>query len=292
MLFGNDIDILSIVYGPAKPATWQKFNENYTSLAEENGLWQAVINLSNYILVDSATSEHGPMGKIVERSKHGKHRKITIDAAKTDAEFGEHDVDTAIHSLFTKNNPEHIYESMCNPPGGDWSGISIYNSGEKTEYRWTSLPRVSETKAKRPDHVLQIHIDNQVVFLSIESKNTAASLEKEIGKRLKSYIELLFKNRPTAVRKSNSAWSLYENKKFTMKNHKIFSGGAFCYKNDQQMTDAMKSGKLDFIMAFQFERNQNPSILHICCGKQCQFLVEIIIGCVKSFEGGIEVKVH
>jgi hypothetical protein len=149
MLFGNEIDILSIVYGPAKLVTWKKFDDDYSVLADENGLWQAVIHLSDYILADSYTSKKGPMGKIVGRDLQRKQQKIMIDAASANVVFGEHDVDTAIHSLFTKNSPVSIFESMCNPPGGDWSGISSFDQKENTEYRWTisskSFRRKSQT---------------------------------------------------------------------------------------------------------------------------------------------------
>ena len=292
MLFGNDIDILSIVYGPAKSLTWKKFNENYHDLAEENGLWQAVINLSNYILIDSVTSEYGPIGKKDELNTKSKQKKVIMDAANYDVIFTEHDVDTAIHSLFTKNKPNNIFESMCNPPGGDWSGISIYQNDENTEYRWTSLPRVSEIKAKRPDHVFQIFMNDMIAFLSIESKNKAMNLESEIGKRLKSYIDLLFKNRPTAIRKNNHQWSLYEKNNFAINNFKVFSGGAFCHENNQQITDKMKSGGLDFIMAFQFQKPPNQTVLHICCNKQCQFLIEVIRNLSSNFGNGLEIKVY
>ena len=64
MLFGNDIDILTVVFGPAVKQTWKTLKENSTKLAKENGLWEAIINLSNYILADSATSKEGVIVKI------------------------------------------------------------------------------------------------------------------------------------------------------------------------------------------------------------------------------------
>jgi hypothetical protein len=292
MLFGNEIDILSVVYGPAKPSTWKKFDDDYTNLAEENGLWQAVIHLSNYILADSSTSKKGPMGKIVERDLHRKHKRIEIDAANTNVAFGEHDVDTAIHSLFTKNNPKDIFESMCNPPGGDWSGISFFDQGEKTEYRWTSLPRVSEAKAKRPDHVIQMDVGNELIFLSIESKNNSSNLEDKIGSRLKSYISLLFKSQPMAFRKDNVNWTLFEDTKFSIGKFKVFSGGAFCYKNEEEIKRALETKELDFILSFQFANNPNPAILHVYCGKQCGFLANIIRSRCCEFGRGIEVKIY
>jgi len=292
MLFGNDIDILSIIYGPAKPVTWKKFNENYISLAEENGLWQSIINLSNYILTDSTTSQKGAMGKVVDRDLQIKHKQILINAAKIDVTFGEHDVDTSIHSLFTKNNPKNIFEAMCNPPGGDWSGISYFDYDNGAEYRWTSLPRVSSNKAKRPDHVIQLNEKKEIVFLSIESKNIGTNLENNIGNRLKSYVNYLFKNKPTAFREKNEAWILFEGKNIPIKKFIVFSGGAFCYRNDDEIKDILKTKKLDFIMAFQFEKITKKSILHIYCGKQCDFIVGIICRLCENFSGGIEIKIH
>jgi len=292
MLFGNDIDILSIVYGPAHKNTWNRFNNDYVSLSNDNGLWQAVINLSNYILVDSVTSEFGPMGKTIQSNINKINKKIILNAANSYVEFGEHDVDTAIHSLFTKNNPLNIYEAMCNPPGGDWSGITIFLKDTNAEYRWTSLPRVSEAKAKRPDHVIQIGIDNKTVFLSIESKNLAVNLDDNIGIRLKSYINLLLKSQPTAFRENDGSWAIYQKNKFSLKTPTIYSGGAFCYKNIDQMSKAMKDGKLDFVIAFEFKCYPECSILHTLCSKQCQFISDIIISRSKEFGGGLEVKVY
>jgi hypothetical protein len=292
MLFGNDIDILSIVYGPAKSTTWEKFNEDYISLAEENGLWQAIINLSNYIFVDSTTSRKGAMGRIVDRNLQRNNKQVLINAANGSIAFGEHDVDTSIHSLFTKNNPENIFEAMCNPPGGDWSGISFSDYNYDTEYRWTSLPRVSANKAKRPDHVVQLNINGTVIFLSIESKNTGMALENNIGNRLKSYINYLFKNKPTAFKKKNETWTSFSGKNLSMKNYIVYSGGAFCYKNDDEIKNILKIKKLDFIMAFQFENIPNRSILHIYCGKQCGFLTDVLGRLCKKFSGNIEIKIH
>ncbi|MEI6049016.1 MAG: hypothetical protein WCS03_08980 [Bacteroidota bacterium] len=157
MLFGNDIDILTIVFGPVVKKTWKTFKENHAKLASDNGLWQAVLNLSNYVLADSSTSEYGIITHIIDRNIVRKNIKVVFDAAKPNSVFSEHDVDTTIHTLFSRQLSVNIFESMCNPPGGDWSGISYWDFSNKTEYRWTSLPRVSATKAKRPDHIIQIN---------------------------------------------------------------------------------------------------------------------------------------
>lgn len=171
MLFGNDIDILTIVFGPAVKQTWKTLKENSTKLANENGLWQAVLNLSNFVFADSTTSADGIIAGIVNRNLERKTVKVIFNAAKPNGSFGEHDVDTAIHTLFSRQMNSNIFESMCNPPGGDWSGISYWDFSDKTEYRWTSLPRVSAIKAKRPDHIIQIHSKKEEIFLVIESKH-------------------------------------------------------------------------------------------------------------------------
>ena len=292
MLFGNDINILSIVYGPAHKNTWNRFKDDYVSLANDNGLWQAVINLSNYIIADSVTSEFGPLGNNIQSNINKISKKIILNAAKSNVEYGEHDIDTAIHLLFTKSNPQNIYEAMCNPPGGDWSGITIILTEKMTEYRWTSLPRVSESKAKRPDHVIQIDTGSKTVFLSIESKNLAKNLDDDIGVRLKNYIKLLFKNKPTAFRKNYGKWAIYNENKFTLKNYDIYTGGAFCFKNNEQMVQALEDGKLDFILAFEFKKNTEPSILHVLFGKQCKFISNVIENCCRVFGNGLEVKIH
>lgn len=139
MLFGNDIDILTIVFGPAGKQTWKTFNENPTKLVTSNGLWQAILNLSNYVLADSATSEYGVLTNVINRNLERKNVKVIFNSAKPSGNYGEHDVDTAIHTLFSRQISSNIFESMCNPPGGDWSGISYFDFSDKTEYRWTSL---------------------------------------------------------------------------------------------------------------------------------------------------------
>lgn len=55
MMLGNDATILAVVSGPAKPATWKSFKESPEKLAVDNGLWQSIINLCDFVLVDSST---------------------------------------------------------------------------------------------------------------------------------------------------------------------------------------------------------------------------------------------
>ncbi|MBK9213450.1 MAG: hypothetical protein IPO14_11005 [Saprospiraceae bacterium] len=292
MLFGNDIDILTIVFGPAGKQTWKSFNENPAKLVTGNGLWQAVLNLSNYVLVDSATSEFGVLTSIVNRDLERKNVKVVFNSAKPSGNFGEHDVDTAIHTLFSRQLSLNIFESMCNPPGGDWSGISYFDFSDKTEYRWTSLPRVSATKAKRPDHIIQIHTKKEEVFLVIESKNNAKDLDENIGERLTEYVNVLLKIPPTAHKPNKQDWQSFTGKKSPLNNAVTYSGGSFVYRSSDEMKTKMQEGKLDFVFAFEFKKDGIETIGHLLLSDKSQFLNRIFTDIVSQFNGSFKIKIY
>lgn len=292
MLFGNDIDILTIVFGPAGKQTWKTFKDNTPKLALDNGLWQAVFNLSNYVLADSATSEFGVLTRIIDRDLQRKSVKVILNAAKPSGIYGEHDVDTAIHTLFSRQLSLNIFESMCNPPGGDWSGISYFNFSGKTEYRWTSLPRVSATKAKRPDHIIQIHTKKKEIFLVIESKNNARDLDQNIGVRLTKYVNVLFKIPPTAYKSSKQDWQSFTGKKSPLNNAITYSGGSFVYKNIDEMEKEMQEGKLDFVLAFEFKKDGTETIGHLLLSDKSKFLNRIFADIVSQFNGSFKIKIY
>jgi hypothetical protein len=301
MLFGNDIDILSIVYGPAKKITWKKFKEDYTQLANENGLWESILNLSNYCLADSATSEDGALCQIIERNLTRTHTKISMKSANTAPVFSEHDIDTAIHSIFSRKKQERIFESLCNPPGGDWSGISYYDYDITTEFRWTSLPRVSAIQAKRPDHIIQINRDgadkHEIYFLVIESKNYESDLEENIGGRLCNYAEALLSIPPTAYRRENSdkndmEWSLYEEKESPLRQIATLSGAAYCYRNDAELQDSFEEGGVDFVLVFEFKPLGEVSTLHIKTAEKSRFIIDLLTAFYGQGNTMIKIKIH
>lgn len=299
MLFGNDIDILSIVYGPAKKVTWKKFKEDYIKLANENGLWESIFNLSNYCLTDSVTSEYGALCQIIERDITRTHTKIVMKVANTVPVFGEHDIDTAIHSIFSRKKQEQIFESLCNPPGGDWSGISYYDYDTATEFRWTSLPRVSAIQAKRPDHIIQINRNSankrEIYFLVIESKNYESDLEQNIGERLCNYVKTLFSILPTAYLKENenhADWSLYEEKESPLHQFLTLSGAAYCYQNDTELQNSFDKGGVDFVLSFDFKPHGETSTLHIKTAEKSLFLIDLITAFCGQWNFGIKIKIH
>jgi hypothetical protein len=295
MLFGNDIDILTIVYGPAKEGTWRLFKDNPMKLPQINGLWETVFNLSNYILADSETSTLGALTYLVERKLERKNEKVVFDAATPTGQYSEHDVDTAIHSLFLEGqyySDYNIFEGMCNPPGGDWSGVSVLDYDTLDEYRWTSLPRVSAIGGKRPDHVIQIIKDKKVYFLVIESKGKANDLEEDIGINLSQYIIDLFSNPPTAFKEVDE-WKLYEGT-VPIKPFSTISGGAFIFKNKEELTQSMEHGQLDFVMAFEFKDLDTPSVLHLKTSSKFKFLNDLLLEIIadSGFEMRLEIKIY
>ena len=61
-----------------------------------------------------------------EFSKQTPKQVIYETLEPSPLKIGENDVDTILHTIFTqlKSSEIKIFEGMCNPPGGDWSGIS------------------------------------------------------------------------------------------------------------------------------------------------------------------------
>lgn len=293
MIFGNDIQILSIVYGPAFDKTWKIFKEDPLKLPQINGLWEAIMNLSNLIFADSATSKFGPLYHVAQRTVEKITTKVLFPAAKKiPIGFAEHDVDSAIYLLFSRMLGSGIYISMCNPPGGDWSGISVLDFLKEDEYRWTSLPRVSAVRGKRPDHVIQLHIDKRDVFLSIESKNNPSDLENQVGKRLCRYLDVLFHSQPIAYKAKGDRWKLHTSKKPPLKTYEVISAGAFCFRNSTELSDSIARTNCDIAMGFEFKSENEVSILHLKTSQKCEFFRDVMAKIVGQFNSGIKIQVH
>lgn len=271
MVLGNDTDILAIVYGPAKDSTWKAFKKSTTQIATNNGLWQSILKICDYVLIDSVTCEEKIFFKTntkrLENSESVKfaHQKPII-------EYSEHDTDTAIHQIFTHKERMGVFECLCNPPGGDWSGISYFSNGTN-EHRWTSLPRVSLIGGKRPDHIIQIMSEQENIFLSIESKRIGKDLEKSIGTKLKNYIEDLFKSQPTAQKTGKTNWQFFDNEPLQIKNFSILSIGAFIFQNEAELYTHLERGELDAIFAFEFG---HETILHILTNAYSKIILDVL----------------
>lgn len=296
MLFGLDVDVLSIISGPAKKSLWDILRRNPDSASRQNGLIEAVYNLSEAILVDSATSIE-PFFILHSIKQPSNKESVDFSSAKYPTEYSEQDVDTAIHTLFTYSNDPNIFEALCNPPGGDWSGISVLNFVLKEELRWTSLPRVSDVEGKRPDHVIEFNFENCVYLLVIESKDTANRLEAEIGPRMQRYIERLLPIPPIAHRNDGENWNLIDiDNPPTVPQVQYITCGSFCWKNLQEMRQAVQRGMIDLALAWEFhgQGTLQPTILHIVIGPTftAGFLLNILMELIKGFRGKLVIKIH
>ena len=199
MLLGDEVEIITIIYGPLTDTSFKNLTHSPTSL-QSNGLWQAVFDGSNALIIDSLTTADSTNISFLKNHWQGKPNK---EVAVNDLGsmpytnpypliFSENDVDSLIHNFFKKYQENDVcYEVMCNPPGGDWSGMSYFDAIKNTELRWLTLPRIGNRENKRPDHIIQIHDDTNSFLLSIESKEIPNTIEDNIGNRLNWYVEAL-----------------------------------------------------------------------------------------------------
>ncbi len=214
MLVGDDCDLMTFVYGPAPRSHWLGLSRNPVALATSNGLWEAVLGVSDAVLVDSATTPDGAERAFLKDHWAAVLREeiAPLNVTPHVRSLGEQDVDTALHVAFESLGADVVFEGMCNPPGGDWSGISFRWDSTEPEHRWLTLPRVSADGAKRPDHVFALFgHQGQTVCLCIESKELSRSLDADIGPRLNRYTEALFEGSPSIHRDEKGApWTIYD----------------------------------------------------------------------------------
>ena len=214
MLASTNIEVMTYIYGPVVERNFIALIANPECLAASNGFWRAILSLSNYIALDvpvltrpaintydaevlldtSALKEH-----YIEQQPD-ENGLAQIAFSSIPQSFHEDDVDAGIHFLFAHLLREVCFEGMCNPPGGDWSGLSVICDNH--EVRWLSLPRVSEeVDGKRPDHVLELFgVFDRPVLLSIESKERSFDLEENVGDGLVNYIQNLMNYVPNVER--------------------------------------------------------------------------------------------
>ena len=292
MIFGNEARILSVVSGPGKSKMWRDFRDEPAKLAADNGLWQAVFNLSDAILADSATLRDGPHAVLTRRDTAVRRAMVDFPAVASPEKFTEHDVDSALHLLFSRSGDRNVFESMCNPPGGDWSGVTLLNFVSGAEYRWTSLPRVSRKDRKRPDHVIQIaQSGKEIILVAIESKDTAGKLEENVGRRMKKFMHDLISSPPTISKSASGDWMPYSDKPLTLVSE-VISAGAFCWENLAKLESCLEHGELDAAFGLEFFSDEQASLLHVKTSANASFLVPIIRKAAENFGGRLKIQIH
>ena len=175
------------------------------------------------------------------------------------------------------------FESMCNPPGGDWSGISLLSN--QKEYRWLTLPRVSATGSKRPDHVIQI---NENLVLTIESKDYLRNLENDIGERLNQYCIDLFSSAPSCVRNIGGEWSDHVDG-FLLPEISYVSAAAFIETAYSDRNIALSHAKTDLILLVSF--SNEVSTIRIKFGRNCNTTIRNLLSQIQVPDG-LKVKVE
>lgn len=220
MLFGETVEILTFVYGETLESTIQKLDQNILSLSKGNGLWSTIVSLSDFIILDAPKIPKVTGAPNIVRLIPNRDNKTFSLSAKKQAtnmlispyptHYTENDVDTFIHTIFNYIIPD-TFEGFCNPPGGDWSGISLINNIDPTvgtEFRWLTLPRVSDSK--RPDHITVLfNLFEKPLIICTESKELARNLETNIGPALTKYIYDLLSYRPSVEHPLNSdIWTI------------------------------------------------------------------------------------
>ena len=266
MLIGDDCELMTFVYGPAPATHWKDLAKNPVGLANRNGLWEAVLGVSDAVLVDSATKPAAsPRGYLKNAwAAVLKEEDIPLHVKAKVLSLGEQDVDTALHVAFESLGADVAFEGMCNPPGGDWSGISFRWDSADPEHRWLTLPRVSADGAKRPDHVFALFGHGEhTVCLCIESKERAQALDADIGPRLTRYAEALFESTPSIHRgEKASPWAIYDTP-WKRQDIAFISAGAYLSVPADPFRGLPGGSGLDLQIGVSFSEDGQKSTLHL-----------------------------
>jgi hypothetical protein len=260
MLTSEKVYVLSYIYGQLIESNYHLLLSNPIRLSEVNGFWRAFLSLSDFLLLDAPLLDTSKKviktisnfidnrnikQKYISQGKTGEFSITTISNVPNN--YREDDIDTVLHYIFSYLL-ENTFEGMCNPPGGDWSGLSI--KLDDCEYRWLSLPRVSNNSSKRPDHVSEIFItgDKPILFV-VESKENGNDLEENIGIRLKEYIKWLMTFPPSVYRDSSDEWQDAD-EIVNINNFEMISVGAYIDNTRYDNSSILQKSKCDLLFLF------------------------------------------
>lgn len=220
---------------------------------------------------------------------HARTDIVTPAGTDNPIEFGENDVDSLLHLIFAHELCASCFECMCNPPGGDWSGLSFKINGDI--FRWTSLPRVTAEGAKRPDHVVQFSPPNSAL-LAIESKDKASAMEVSIGPRLREYVSSLLAHAPNIARDATTGgWTAATNPyRGTALN--VISAAAFQYRHEREVTEVEDKAQVDLILGFEFDGTRGRTVLHVKYDRKLAWLVALIHAVAAKLPRRLIVQVH
>lgn len=255
MLVGENQDLLSVVYGPARREHWRALIDDPIALSQQNGLWNSILSISDAVLIDSATDDVTNHGFLSSHWTASPRRSVSRNTLVEPAPetVGEHDVDTALHMVLGRLAGDEVFEGLCNPPGGDWSGLSLQTAERSAELRWLSLPRVSGRGTKRPDHVFQIFADGRrPIILAVESKGAGRSVKRGIGPALVGYVRDLLESPANIERGGPSEDWRRSERKLDSAGFSFASAAAFISNSPADMETVRSRANADVIIACRF----------------------------------------
>ena len=254
MVVGSECDVIAVVYGPAPKASVDLLKKNQTELGRKNGLWESIIKTVDGVIVDCKFEGVDSSSLVLTERKVEKHKaEHTFVKNLLVKKFGEQDVDTAIHYMFTKLLSGDVFEGLCNPPGGDWSGISLKDSYSGTESRWLTLPRVTAEDQKRPDHIFQLFTSTRTFIIICESKDNIKQIETGIGPRLIKYVTQLAKSIPDVERSEVDKSWIHAKKHFDLTKFEFVSVAAGIVSNSTTLEEIATRGNADLVLGFDFK---------------------------------------
>ena len=256
MLGSSEHQIMTFLYGPILKANLNLLLSNPIDLANKNGLWKSILALSDLVLLDAPVlaRNKSSITTLVDNRANKEallsfepKDKLALSSINPEPRcIQEDDADTVLHVLLSKSGTGNGLECMCNPPGGDWSGMSVFT--ERFEYRWLSLPRVSHGDGKRPDHITEyFNVTEKPLLLVIESKGKGSDLESNVGGRLISYVEWLMSFVPSVRRDRASKEWLIPNETVHTSAYEFVSAGAFITKSDDSINEIRSTSKCDML---------------------------------------------
>jgi len=274
MLVGPDADVMTIVYGPLSAGHWTHLEGDIDKL-RDNGLWQAVLECSDALIVDAKDRTSGFRDRVIGLTKTQWQKPGAREAGKagvlvdpTPLQYGENDIDSLLHILLSKVLSKDIFECSCNPPGGDWSGISLVSPQSGKLLRYLTLPRVSASSAKRPDHVFQLK-KAPTTLVVIESKEKLTEVEAGIGPRLSMYLEDLFAMPASVeaiVSKGDHCWA--QSTEVMTAKFKAITVGAGLSSSSVSLLTELKRTQTDMMIGVQFAKAPFKAILRVAAKNQ------------------------
>ncbi len=273
MIFNDEASIFSIIYGPATASLWKMLNENPNKAKESNGLIRSIMEISDLTIIDSINYPSNFKKLFNNKISKSELSDTNFVSCFETNKINEHDIDNSIFLFFRFFSKKKYFESMINPPGGDWSNIDLIDD-EKNIYRWTNLPRVSGEKTKRPDHIYIFNTKKNMIALIIESKYRHSELEENIGERLKDYVKNLIKFKPNCIKSFKDNKFLYNKRKEF--NQKIILKSAVAYYAET------KSSKKDIINNMNFLKTSN--LFEISYDKNYKVIINFFTNNLEIFD--------